>query len=79
MAVAHLYLANIGLAGIVAGFMVQPHNPVAGRWILSSGGVLFAIGVVLWAWNLWQTFSAADARERARAQAGQKSLPTVER
>ena len=77
LAVVHLYLANIGLLGMVAGFMLQPHAPTAGRWILSSGGVLFAIGVVLWAWNLWQTFNAADARDRARARAGQKQLPTM--
>ncbi len=77
LAVAHLYLANIGLAGIVAGFLLQPYRPVAGRWMLSTGGTLFAIGVVLWAWNLWQTFNAADARDRARSQAGQKQLPTL--
>ena len=77
LAVAHLYLANIGLAGLVAGFLVQPHDPAAGRWITSSGGTLFAIGVVFWAWNLWRTFNAADARERARSQSGQKRLPTV--
>lgn len=77
MAVVHLYLANIGLAGMVAGFLAQPYRPAAGRWTLSSGGVLFAIGVVLWAWNLWRTFDTADARDRARSQSGQKPLPTL--
>jgi cbb3-type cytochrome oxidase subunit 1 len=77
LAIAHFYLANVGLAGMVAGFMVQVHEPVAGQWLLSSGGALFAIGVVFWAWNLWHTFNAADARDRARSQGGQKRLPTL--
>lgn len=77
LAVAHLYLANVGLAGMVAGFLAQPYHPAAGRWMLSSGGTLFAIGVALWAWNLWQTFNAADARDLARSRAGQKQLPTM--
>lgn len=78
LAVAHLFLANLGLGGLVTGFLAQPHNAAAGRWITSSGGVLFAIGVVFWAWNLWRTFDAADARERTRAPSGQRQLPTRE-
>lgn len=77
LAVAHLFLANVGLGGLVVGFLVQPHAGAAGRWIMAVGGVLFAIGAALWAWNLWRTFDAADARERARAQADQRQLPTL--
>jgi cbb3-type cytochrome oxidase subunit 1 len=76
LAVAHLFLANIGLGGLVAGFLVGPHAPVAGRWISGSGGVLFAAGAVCWVWNLWHTFDAAAARQRERERSGPR-LPTL--
>lgn len=77
LAIAHLFLANVGLAGLVAGFLVQPHNSSTSQWVTASGGVLYALGVVFWAWNLWQTFDAADARQRARDQSDQRPLPTA--
>jgi cbb3-type cytochrome oxidase subunit 1 len=77
LAVAHLYLANLGLLGLVAGFLLTPHGGIAGRWSVASGGSLFAAGAVLWVWNLWRTFDAADARQRQRTQAEQRQLPTV--
>lgn len=76
LAVAHLYLANVGLAGLVAGFFVRPHAPPAGRWILATGGILFAAGALLWVVNLWRTFDAAEERQRARERAG-RPLPTA--
>lgn len=77
LAIAHLYLANLGLAGLVVGFLLRPHAGPAGRWLIGTGGVLFAAGALLWVWNLWRTFDAADARQRARQQSDQRELPTV--
>lgn len=77
LAIAHLYLANLGLAGIVAGFFAQPQAVSLGRMLTASGGVLFSAGALFWVWNLWHTFNAADARQRARAQSGRDQLPTV--
>lgn len=77
LAIAHLFLANIGLAGLVIGFMSQPHIGLNGRWITATGGTLFAAGALTWVWNLWNTFNAADARQRAREQSGRDQLPTV--
>lgn len=77
LAVAHLFLANAGLGGLVLGFLVQPHAGLAGRWIVASGGLLFATGAVFWVWNLWRTFDAADARQRTRARSDQRQLPTL--
>lgn len=77
LAVAHLYLANIGLAGLVAGFLVRPYAWSAGQWILALGGGTYAIGVGLWIWNLWRTFDAADRRHRARNEGAGKRLPTL--
>lgn len=73
LAIVHFYLANGGLAGLVGGFLVRPHADTAGRWLIAAGGSLYALGALLWVWNLWRTFDAADARQRGRAQAGQKS------
>ena len=77
LAAAHLFLANIGLGGLVAGFLVRPHSGLAGRWITGTGGGLFALGAVCWVWNLWHTFDAADVQQRGRAQPGQRQLPTL--
>ena len=77
MAVAHLYLANGGLTALVAGFLVRPHAGFDTRLLTAGGGALFALGAILWVWNLWRTFNAADARQRAREESGHKPLPTV--
>ena len=77
LAIWHLFLANLGLAGLVAGFLMQPHD-VRARWLSAAGGTLFALGALLWVWNLWHTFNAADARALARAQSGRPSLPTAD-
>jgi cytochrome c oxidase cbb3-type subunit 1 len=78
LAVAHLFCANVGLAGLVLGFLMQPHNEPDARWIMTAGGSLFAVGAMLWVYNLWRTFDAADARQRARVQAERRSLPTLD-
>lgn len=78
LAVAHLYLANVGLAGLVAGFLVQPHDYAASVWLMGTGGGLFALGALFWIWNLWRTFDAAERRQQQqRAGKSQKSLPTL--
>lgn len=77
LAIAHLYLANAGLAGLVLGFLLRPHTGPPSRWLMATGGILFAVGALLWVWNLWRTFDAADARQRQRQQAGQRNLPTM--
>ena len=77
LAVAHLYLANLGLVGLVVGFLSRPHSAPIGRSALAGGGLLFAAGVGCWVWNLWRTFDAADVRQRARTAGGRPSLPTA--
>jgi cytochrome c oxidase cbb3-type subunit 1 len=76
LAAAHLYLANLGLAGLVLGFMMRPRS-IVGVWLTSSGGLVFGLGVAFWVWNPWRTFDAADARQRAREAEGKPGLPTI--
>ena len=78
LAIAHWWLANVGLAAMVAGFVVAPHVGAKSVPLTAGGGVLFAVGAVAFVYNLWRTFNAADARQRARAAAGGgPRLPTV--
>ncbi|MFN8574683.1 MAG: cbb3-type cytochrome c oxidase subunit I [Gemmatimonadaceae bacterium] len=75
LAIAHLFAANLGLAGMVIGFLLQP----SGRnvwWVTALGGTIFAAGAMLWVYNLWRTFDAADDRQRERSRSGRAPLPT---
>jgi len=64
LAVAHWWLANVGLALMVTGFMLGPHIGVRSAPVTSFGGLLFATGAFAFVYNLWRTFNAADARHR---------------
>ena len=80
LAVTHWWLANGGLAFIVAGFFLAP-NVVgdASAIVTTTGGVLFTLGALAFVINMWRTFDAADARVRASKAAGAsgKQLPTL--
>jgi cytochrome c oxidase cbb3-type subunit 1 len=77
LAIAHFFCANLGLAGLVVGFLIQPYRGAEARWVTAAGGLLFAIGAMLWVYNLWRTFDAADAKQRARGLSEQRQLPTL--
>jgi len=73
LAIAHWWLANVGLALMVAGFMLGPHIGVRSAPITSTGGSLFAIGAFAFVYNLWRTFNAAAARHPATNAAGRSA------
>lgn len=66
LAGAHLWTAATGLAAMVAGFMLLPHLPREGRFVLIAGGLLSAGAAYLFIWNIWRTLNAA-ARPAAAA------------
>ena len=68
LAVTHWWLANVGLALMIAGFMLGPHIGVRSAPVTSSGGLLFALGAFAFVYNLWRTFNAADARHRPTSE-----------
>ncbi|MGH7678505.1 MAG: hypothetical protein ACRENU_08580 [Gemmatimonadaceae bacterium] len=77
LAVAHWWLANLGLAAMVAGFMLAPHiGSTRSAPVTATGGLLFALGALGFVYNMWRTFNRADARARARAL--ERMLPTME-
>ena len=72
------FLANGGLALMVAGFALRAHGVRAGPLVLSSGGVLAALSAYTFTWVLWRTIDgprhlregarrAKEAAERSRA------------
>jgi cytochrome c oxidase cbb3-type subunit 1 len=77
LAVAHVWLANVGLAALVTGFMLAPHVAARSVPVTASGGVLWALGAYGFVYNMWRTFDAADRRRRANEAVGaQRRLPT---
>jgi cbb3-type cytochrome oxidase subunit 1 len=64
LAIAHWWLANVGLALMVVGFVLAPHIGLKSALITSVGGSLFALGAFAFVYNLWRTFNAAEARNR---------------
>jgi cbb3-type cytochrome oxidase subunit 1 len=73
LAIAHWWLANVGLALMTAGFILAPHIGVRSAPVTSAGGSLFAIGAFVFVYNLWRTFNAADARQRSAGAPGASS------
>ena len=79
LAVAHIWLANVGLVALVAGFFAAPHIGQRAVPITATGGVLWALGAYGFVYNMWRTFNAAERRRRqAAAQPPSRNLPTAE-
>jgi cbb3-type cytochrome oxidase subunit 1 len=76
IAIAHWWLANVGLAALAGGFIAQPHLGTRAAPLTATGGAMFALGALGFVYNMWRTFSLADARARARAL--ERMLPTVD-
>jgi cbb3-type cytochrome oxidase subunit 1 len=55
LAGAHWWLAQTGLAAMVAGFVVRPHAGGPGAWLLAGGGALGSAGAYVFIWNVWRT------------------------
>ena len=79
LARAHVWLANLGLGALVAGFLLAPHVGSASVPVTGTGGVLWALGAYGFIYNMWRTFDAADRRRRENArQPESRQLPTRE-
>jgi len=70
-AALHLWVANAGLAGMVAGFILRVFRPELGMPVLAVGAVLSASGAMLFIHNIWRTLDAPAPRPAA--------LPTLAR
>ena len=70
-AAVHVWLANAGLASMVAGFIARVHHWGAGIILLGTGGSAAAAGAFLFIHNIWRTLDEPVRRPGA--------LPTVDR
>ena len=59
LALAHLWVANVGLILLACGFIARVQHPALAPGLLAAGGVLSAGGAYLLAWNLWRTLDRA--------------------
>ena len=64
-ATLHLWVANLGLAGMVSGFILRIYRWSAGEALLGAGGVLAATGAFLFIYNIWRTLEPPRARPGA--------------
>jgi cbb3-type cytochrome oxidase subunit 1 len=79
LAKVHVWLANLGLAGLVAGFVLAPSTGSASVPVTATGGALWAAGAYGFVYNMWRTFNAADRRRRQQlGQPESRQLPTRE-
>jgi cbb3-type cytochrome oxidase subunit 1 len=60
----HVMVANVGLAGMVSGFIVRVHLFRPGAALLAAGGTLSAAGAFLFIFNIWRTLDAAAPAAR---------------
>ena len=70
----HWWISNVGLALMVAGFLLRPHVAGAGGPLLAVGGALSALGAYAFIYNLWRTIDG-----RPPAAAGASTLHSVRR
>ena len=70
MAIVHWWLANIGLALMVAGFILRPWFNSPGQMVLATGAVCSAVGALSFVMNIWRSLDAGAIRlagiQRAR-------------
>jgi cbb3-type cytochrome oxidase subunit 1 len=58
LAVAHLYVANAGLALLVAGWIARVQWSGIGTPMVRAGAALSAVGALLFIYNLWRTLGS---------------------
>jgi cbb3-type cytochrome oxidase subunit 1 len=62
LAIVHVWLANIGLALQVFGFVLRPHWREPGMLGIAIGGTISAVGVFMFIYNIWRTIGRADQK-----------------
>ena len=77
LATAHMWLANLGLVGLVAGFLLAPSTGARSVPVTATGGVLWALGAYGFVYNMWRTFDAAERRRRLNERNSGRRLPEV--
>jgi hypothetical protein len=69
----HWWLANIGLATMVSGFVLRAQGNAASSALLGLGGTAAAAGAYIFAFLAWRTLD----RPRRHSNTGRVTLPTT--
>lgn len=56
----HVWIANIGLALQVAGFIARPHWREPGMLAVAVGGTIASIGAFMFIYNIWKTLGRPE-------------------
>lgn len=78
LAVVHFWMANVGLAAMVTGFVLAPHVGARSAPVTAGGGLLFSAGAFLFVYNMWRTFNTADRRRAEMLGQSPRRLPTAD-
>ena len=76
-ATVHWWISNVGLTGMVAGFVLRAHNAPAATPGLALGGLISAVGAYLFAFLFWRTIDGPRAM-RAAAKRAQSATTAPE-
>jgi heme/copper-type cytochrome/quinol oxidase subunit 1 len=74
----HLYVANLGLLGMVGGWVLRTQGAGFATPVLHTGTLLSAVGAALFIVNLWRTMDASPlvaAQKAAKAAPAAKPVP----
>lgn len=74
---AHWWLSNVGLAFMVTGFFMAPHVGARSVPVLSTGGVLSALGAFAFIFNIWRTIDGPAALRRIAKTRASRRPPLV--
>ena len=67
LAAVHWWVANLGLAALVVGFIARPAMQRPAALVLAAGGALAASGAYVFIYNLWRTIDGPRERRVAEA------------
>ena len=65
LAATHLWVANLGLAAMVSGFILRIYAYPAGSALLAAGGLLSTAGAFFFIYNLWRTLDEPPRKPSA--------------
>lgn len=70
IAVAQLWLANLGLALLASGFLLRAHGVLTGMSMLVLGGVMGAAAAYCFIYNIWRTLEGSPPLRRTLPTTG---------
>lgn len=81
----HWWMANIGLALMVTGFVLESHVVIPARIVLGTGGTIEALSAYAFVYNVWRTIdgpaglrgAAARVAQRVGTAPDARRMPTV--